>query len=242
MIACVGDVHGHFEPLARLVAALPRTVAVLQVGDLEAFPPGVRPGADWRPLDRPLYTLRGNHDDLPTYRGLTAPTEVQPGLVYVPAGVHVFGGLRVGVLGGAESVDGPARREGVDWWPTEEGATANEFERLVAQARDARGVDVLVTHTPPASVVAAMLAAERGGPAPGSPMPGSPTPGSPMPAGDAPSSVLVEQAWRVLGQPPLVCGHMHRPWRAGVVEVLGVLGVTLRALHGGEVRRPGGLR
>ena len=60
------------------------------------------------PLDRPLYFVRGNHDYAPAFRGLTAPAEVLPGLVYLPAGMHALGGLRVGTLGGAESVDGPA--------------------------------------------------------------------------------------------------------------------------------------
>lgn len=231
MIACVGDVHGQFLPLARLVAALPPALPVVQVGDLAAYPPELRAAGDrWVPLGRPLYFVRGNHDYVPGLRGLTAPAAVLPGLVYLPAGVHALGGLRVGVLGGAESVDGPARTEGVDWWPREEGATAEEFDRLLAEARAARGVDLLVTHTPPASVVTAMRTPSQGVPA------------GDASSGDAPSAVLVEQAWRVLGQPPLVCGHMHRPWREGVIEVLSFLGVTLRALHGGRLHRPGGLR
>lgn len=243
MIACVGDVHGQFGPLARLVAALPRTLPVVQVGDLAAYPPGRRPPADhWIPLDRTVYFVRGNHDYAPPLGALSAPTEVLPGLVYLPAGVHLLGGLRVGVLGGAESVDGPARTPGVDWWPDQEGTTAEELERLLADARHTRGVDLLVTHTPPASVVAAMLG-------PRLPAPDAPTarragaaPPVDLPPAAAPSSVRVEQAWHVLGRPPLVCGHMHRPWREGVVEVLGYLGVTLRTLWGGEVRRPTGLR
>lgn len=244
-LVLVGDVHGHYEALARRVAALPRTVAVVQVGDLG-------PLAAWAPLDRPVYFVRGNHDDLPALRGLATPAEVRPGLVYLPAGVYALGGMRVGALGGAESVDGPARARGVDWWPDEEGAQPEEFDRLLAAARISRGVDVLVTHTPPALVVGAML--RTPGPpgtsddeAPHAGADGGAAHGGDPPADErsidaAPSAVRVEQAWRMLGQPPLVCGHMHRPWRDGVVEVLGFLGVTLRTLWRGQVRRPGGIR
>lgn len=111
-LVLVGDVHGQYEALARLVAALPGTLAVVQVGDLG-------PLAAWVPLERPVYFVRGNHDDVPALRELAAPTTVRPGLVYLPAGVHALGGMRVGILGGAESVDGLACARGVDWWPDE---------------------------------------------------------------------------------------------------------------------------
>lgn len=236
-VAIIGDVHGRFVELGRLAAALPPGLPVVQMGDLAAYPPHFcDPARRWTPLARPLHFVRGNHDYLPAIRGLTEPAEVLPGLVYLPAGVHALGGLRVGVLGGAESVDGPARTAGVDWWPDEEGTTVEEFDRLLDAARVERGVDLLVTHTPPASTVSAMLAQAQRSASVGD------AAAETTPAHDTPSAVRVEQAWRVLGQPPLVCGHMHRPWRDGVVEVLGFLGVTLRALHHGRVRRPGSLR
>lgn len=235
-VVFVGDVHGHYAALARLAAALPRTLTVVQVGDLG-------PLAAWAPMDRPLHFLRGNHDDVPALRGVTAPAEVRPGLVYLLAGVHLLGGMRVGVLGGAESVDGPGRVRNVDWWPGEEGVQPREQERLLTAARDTRGVDLLVTHTPPASVVEAMLHTTVGGRASEDvPSPSGVARGADLHASHSRSAVAVEQAWRVLGQPPLVCGHMHRPWRDGVVEVLGPFGVALRALWQGQVRRSGGIR
>lgn len=114
----------------------------------------------------------------------------------------------------------------------------DEFDRLLAQARDTRGVDLPVTHTPPASVVDAML---RTGPPEEAVLHPAALRG-PGPTADTPSSVRVEQAWCVIGQPPLVCGHMRRPWREGVVEVLAFTGVTLRTLWQGQIRRPGGIR
>lgn len=86
---------------------------------------------------------------------------------------------------------------------------ATEFERLLSAARATRGVDLLVTHTPPASVVTTMLrrpgpastredVAPRAVPDGGTARDGS-SPADESLLGAAPSAVRVEQAWRVLG-------------------------------------------
>ena len=110
-------------------------------------------------------------------------------------------------------IDAAWRRLGDDWWPDEERVTTADVERLLSNARAAGGIDVLMTHTPPASITTIM------------------TDSPPHP-----SAVLVEEAWRALGggvdDPPveLVAGHMHESWSSERlrVEVLPTLGVTLR--------------
>jgi hypothetical protein len=239
MIAFLGDVHDLLAPMRDLLDRLPRQVrAVVQVGDLWVWPEAADvpplpdgtarevprrprdPSLHWRRPPRDLLWVDGNHHPYWLTRGLTAPTRVAPGLTYVPRGTvrplpGRSGPLRVGFLGGADSVeDAFVRRYGDDWWPEEERVTAADVERLLANARAAGGVDLLVTHTPPASVTAAMTH----GRAP------------------HPSAVLVEEAWRALGggapdaPVELVAGHMHQTWRdpALRVEVLPMLGVTVR--------------
>ena len=199
MLACVGDVHRSFGLLERLVGRLPRAVqAVVQVGDLGLTRADVERLADGGPpplrLDRPVHWIDGNWDDFGGLglRDLDVPTALAPGLVYVPRGtVLELGGLRIGCLGGAESLDGErSRARGVDWWPDLEGVTDADVTRLVRAATRTRGVDLLVAHTPPAPTVAAMT----GRPA-------------------HPSAVRVHQAQAALGWPPVVAGHMHRSWQ-----------------------------
>jgi len=48
------------------------------------------------------------------------------------------------------------RRPGDDWWPNEERIVAADVGRLLANARQVGGLDVLVTHTPPASITTEM--------------------------------------------------------------------------------------
>ena len=125
------------------------------------------------------------------------------------------GPLRIGILGGADSVmDAMFRRPGDDWWPEEERIATADVDRLLVNAKNVVGLDVLVTHTPPASITTAMTNGGR----------------------PHPSSLLVEAAWRELGgggdNPPLevICGHMHESLQDPLrrVEVLSMLGVTLR--------------
>ena len=125
------------------------------------------------------------------------------------------GPLRVGVLGGADSVlDARMRSLGNHWWPDEEVITSDDVNRLLTNAAAVGGWDLLLTHSPPASVTEVMT---RGG-----------TP--------HPSALLVEDAWRALGggvaDPPmeLLAGHMHESWSSESlrVEVLTMFGVAIR--------------
>ncbi len=240
MLALIGDAHEWHDGLrAKVSQLLPETESVIQVGDLWVWPtpedaprqedgtlrvlPSAPLGSDfqWRRADRDVWFIDGNHTNFPLVRGLRVPTRVADGLTYLPRGtVRVLKGMdgwmRVGFLGGADSVlDAEWRRPGVDWWPEEERIAVEDVERLLANAAEVGGLDLLVTHSPPASVTSKMLHSSR-------------------PA--HPSAVLVEEAWRALGggvdDPPLeiVSGHMHAPWceRARRVLVLDYLEVVYR--------------
>lgn len=239
MIAFLGDVHDLLGPMADQLRRMPAEVTtIIQLGDLWVWPEETDvppmpdgsprpvpkrprdPSLHWKRPPRELCFIEGNHHNYWLTRDISTATTVAPGLTFLPRGtVMLVEGrtqpLRVGVLGGADSVhDALWRRLGYDWWPKEERVSEVDVERLLSNARDVGGLDILVTHTPPASVTTAMT---NGG-----------TP--------HPSSILVEAAWRELGgggdSPPLelIAGHMHESWTDPVrrVEVLTVLGVTLR--------------
>jgi hypothetical protein len=239
MIAFIGDVHDLLGPMAALLHRLPSQVrTIVQVGDLWVWPDDsdVPPAANgaprelprrprdtslhWRRPPRDMHFIDGNHHMYPLTRGLSDPTVVAPGLRYLPRGTVLTltgrdGPLRVGFLGGADSViDAAWRRPGEDWWPEDERVQVADVERLLTNVRASGGIDLLVTHTPPASITTAMM---RGG-------------------APHPSSIMVEEAWRAVGgglkEPPveLLAGHMHDSFHDVDlrVEVLPFLGVTLR--------------
>jgi hypothetical protein len=199
MLAIVGDIHQDIDGLAWIVEQQLRreVTAVVQVGDLYlSTTPDLPPSARWRPLARPLYFIDGNHHNFSSTRGLTAPTEVAPGLTYCPRGtVLPLDGRRVAFLGGAEThAVGSHWVPGEDWWPDEEAIRRADAAPLLALP--AGGIDLLITHTPPTSVIT-----DHGG----------------VPSG---SAQIVQDVWDHLGRPELVCGHMHRRIDAGRVVVL----------------------
>jgi len=203
MLAVMGDVHGHFSEMARRIAELPDEVElVIQIGDLGLWPEGPPYRAPrWVVPTKPVRYIRGNHDYEPWLVDLEVPTEQRVNLTFVPSGwIEELDGRLIGFLGGADSViDREWRTEDVDWWPSER-VTFEQLDRVTALGK----LDLLITHTPPASVVRAMWGFEP-----------------------CISARLVEKAWEETGYPPLVCGHMHKHLVYDQVRVLDILEVTL---------------
>jgi predicted phosphodiesterase len=202
MIAFIGDVHRAFDRLAGAVAELPSGVEVaIQVGDLGLHSDDLGSTGPGVPrLARIVYYVTGNHDHEPSYRGIARPTEMAPNLVFVPRGtVLELDGRRIAFLGGGDSViDRAVRRDDVDWWP-EERVTMADVGRFEGVGR----VDFLVCHTPPAFIYPIFHLRPD------------------------PSAIAVERAWEILGRPPVICGHLHKPRAVGGVRVLGELEVLV---------------
>jgi predicted phosphodiesterase len=202
MIGFIGDVHRAFDRLAGAVAEFPANVDLaIQVGDLGLHSDDLGPTGPGLPaFARKIYYITGNHDHVPTYRGIVKPTEMAPNLVYVPRGtVLELDARRIAFLGGGSSViDLARRRPDVDWWLEEQVTMAD-----VARFEDVGRVDFLVCHTPPAFVYYFYQ----------------------LPPD--PSAVVVGQAWQMLGRPQVICGHLHRPREVGGVRVLGELEVLI---------------
>jgi len=206
MIMLLGDVHGDWDVVVRASDQAKRAgaAALVQVGDF-GWSATIERLARAKPPTIPVYAIDGNHEDFgwlaERTRGWT--TEVAPGLTFVGRGdVRTIAGIRIGFLGGAESVDKKWRRTRLQapdiageflWWP-EERITAEQAARL----RDAGRVDLLVTHSPPDTVIRRQF----------------PPSGLRMfdidPAAwiDV-SACAVELVRAALGNPPLVCGHMR---------------------------------
>jgi hypothetical protein len=192
----VGDLHGHFARIAALDRMLPPGVPLLQVGDFGWYPWNV---ARWMTvaaaLDHDVFVVDGNHechDDLP--HDAEGPVQLATRLWFVPRGtVLEWGGLRIGCLGGAASIDRAKRTEGVDWFAAE-----NLRERDIARAAAWSAIDLMVTHTPPEWLIQRHITVRD-----------RLAQGLPVDFVD-PNAAMVERLWYQHGCPPLISGHLHR--------------------------------
>ena len=202
-IAFVGDLHGEWARLRALAESHPELDAVVQVGDFGFYPETLK---RWARLPWPVYALDGNHEHFPLLKlDAPEPYEVADGLFHLPRGI-VFNlhGVRLGCLGGAESLDKAWREFKVSWWP-EERIMPDQANRLLGAK-----VDLLVTHCPPAVVIVPLFEKLR------------PHEWRLPPDWRDVSAEQVDRIWRALDFPPLVCGHMHGSKRADNVRVLAI--------------------
>lgn len=211
MITLIGDIHGDFLTLIKIVRNHRRASAIIQVGDF-GYWPGLR--SRYLPPLYPVYFLDGNHDDVRALAGdppFDKPVELWPNAIYVPRGaVLEIEGSHVLCLGGAASVDRRARSHGhgTNAWFEEEIIRESDAIRAVTNSTGKK-IDLMVTHTPPK-----WMMDKHFGP------PGKEW-GLPANWRD-PSVEYVENVWKALDCPPLVCGHMHQSITDGVCRILDI--------------------
>ena len=130
-ITFIGDVHGHFKPLQKIIDGRPG--AIVQVGDMGLGFPGYQILF----LESRVRFIRGNHDNPeacrkhPNYLGDYG---------YDPT-------LNLFFVSGAWSIDQNLRLQGRDWWPDEELSMAQCSEVLTLW--DKIKPDYVVTHEGP---------------------------------------------------------------------------------------------
>lgn len=210
MLAIVGDIHGEFDVFAAMIAQIPARAPVLQVGDFGWWPE-LRSEWDRAKVSRPVWFLDGNHDHVPK---LLAGENDWPCAQYVSRGtVLELDGRCVLCLGGALSVDRAWREENSEqhgWFAAEIPSEANVEAALTAAERAGR-IDLMVTHTPPDWMIRKHF-----------------SPSGLRSFGHDPATwrdlaaERVERVWRAVGEPPLFCGHMHRPTVNQRCRILGI--------------------
>lgn len=215
MIFVVGDIHGQFEALQRINRFASPGDTIIQVGD---FSTSEYTKMIWeqlypRVVCRVLY-IDGNHENFDIID--TWPKdglyEVANGLFYVPRGtVMEIEGLRIGFLGGAESVDRYRRnKEGEDktWWH-QESILQEDVDRLVQNA-GGLDLDVLITHCPPNSAKMGFF-------------PKLDTESWDLPSNWTDQSCELVDVAMVLTNPKKVfCGHMHKSLKIDRVQILAI--------------------
>lgn len=198
-LAILGDIHGDSWQLKyaqeQIAESSGNVTAIIQVGDFGWYKETIY---DFRRVKCkvPVYWIDGNHEDFRLLNGYNVVTEVFENCFYIPRGtVLTFEGKKIAFCGGAASVDKALRlRYGMQWYQ-EELITDEELARLDG----VDDVDILVTHTPPQSVIDNnfdqnfLLNFKL----------------DPRTWFD-PSAHKMEVLWSRLGHPPLYCGHMHK--------------------------------
>ena len=140
----IGDIHGNFAALARILGRHPEIPFWLCVGDV-ASASGAYPEPS-----APLHWIKGNNESFDRIAALQAGTEHVPNLHYIPNGVAVkVGPLRVAGVGGTFAPT---------WYDTPAAALPakpkddkrRHFVREEVEACKKLGsVDVLLTHEAP---------------------------------------------------------------------------------------------
>lgn len=210
-LALIGDIHGNFGRLAKIVAELPPDTVPIQVGDF-GFWPYTR--NQYVVPDKFVHFIDGNHDHIP--RLMNGECD-WPNAGYIRRGeVWTFDNRRILFLGGASSVDRKWRPHnfGPHAWFDEELISDAEVELALANAKG--GVDLMITHTPPDWMIRKHF-----------------SPGGLLHFEINPATwrdyaaEAVERVWRELGEPPLYCGHMHRRVVNGSCRILDIEEVVL---------------
>jgi predicted phosphodiesterase len=162
VIAAFGDWHGDVQwgRLAINSAKREGIRTILHIGDWGVDWPGPKRGLQDTRLNKALaandqvFVLSpGNHDCLVNINRLPVDDDGlitwRSNIKILPKGGRtIIGGLTIGGLGGAYSVDRQFRTEGRDLWSSEEEPTIDEAKRLIAGGR----VDLLLSHDVPMGI------------------------------------------------------------------------------------------
>jgi Icc-related predicted phosphoesterase len=141
----VGDLHGDFESLDRVMAQQPDVAFWLCPGDLAA-------GNGEYPRPRaPLYWIKGNNEDFDFVAAQPAGSGTIPNLFYVPNGKSVqVGGFTIAGLGGTFApnwYETPARELPAS--TTRNDRRRHFVREEVAACRALTGVDIFMSHEAP---------------------------------------------------------------------------------------------
>jgi hypothetical protein len=145
----IGDVHGKYRPYRKIIADVPKSIQVGDMGVGFRYVGGPRDGEfQENPLDYATTQgdhrfIRGNHDN---------PAACRRQSQWIPDGTFENGMMFVG---GAISIDRDMRKEGFTWWPDEE-LSKDALKQTVASYIE-RKPRIMVTHDCPEEVASILL-------------------------------------------------------------------------------------
>ncbi len=150
----VGDIHGEFDALERVMARHPDAAFWVSVGDVASAE------GDYPAPSAPLYFIKGNNEDFEILEKLRSGAADMPGLHYLPNGVRAeVDGVTVAALGGtfaptwfgvpAADLPYPGRPSRHATRPVRDDKRRHLVREEVVACEQMRGVDVFLTHEAP---------------------------------------------------------------------------------------------
>lgn len=211
MLMIVGDIHSFFKVVEKYsVRAFNKDItAIIQVGDFGYYTQYVPLLFECK-FHVPVYFIDGNHEQHNLLLDLQDITEVHDNCFYVPRGSTMeLDGRNIAFMGGASSVDKQWQlNNGI--WSSGENIRDVDIDRMKNALKNSKSIDLFVTHVPPQSVIQHNF----------NPMNllyfGLPT------SWQDPNADIIEDLWNQMGNPQLVCGHMHKRIRDRNVTILNI--------------------
>jgi Icc-related predicted phosphoesterase len=143
MILVVGDIHGKFNRLNKLISKKKPEI-ILQVGDF-GYWPRFKEKYEIKNGETKIYFCDGNHEDHEQLRQLEN-NEIYKNVYYMKRGstLTLPNGKTILFMGGAFSVDYMYRTAGINWFPQLELISEKDLENLP----DTK-IDIVISHTAP---------------------------------------------------------------------------------------------
>lgn len=205
MLAIVGDLHGNVKSMQNIDDCISKEKdisAVIQVGDWGWYPNRF-PMYERLKMNNKWYFIDGNHEHHWWLSRYVEVSEVLPNVHFIPRGtVLELDGKKIAFMGGAGSVD---KAYNSNWSDGED-----ILDEEIALLDDVTSVDLLITHCPPQSTIQKYFDVND------------------LRLFGLPNTWMdinadkIETLWKRLGEPPLVCGHMHRRVIDGTVRILDI--------------------
>lgn len=151
-ILVLGDIHGRFEELNKMLDTLTEDCVILVCGDFGYFPyiNSIPKLSTLRVKSHKIYFCPGNHEDWDSLDKITTSpkiTEIENNVFYCPFGSTLqIEQYNILFCGGAESVDWKVRTPGYDWFP-QEGISYRDMSNLPCP--EEFNVNVVISHTCP---------------------------------------------------------------------------------------------
>lgn len=155
----LGDIHGKFPQLIKVLQELPVGATIIAVGDIGIGFPDTKTPSCLSAVDavasernQTLWLMRGNHDDPAIWRENRRDWNSQLKNVRIPEDVHrmKIENVHVMMVGGATSLDRshPDRIDGKSWWK-DEGVDTKALKKVADFVESYGRADILITHAGP---------------------------------------------------------------------------------------------
>lgn len=153
---CIGDVHGKFDRLNEVIAALPDGAQIVCVGDIglgftDANDPTCLATVDATATSKgqQVWLMRGNHDDPAIWLEHRSEWNKELQSIRIPADIHRMkvDNIHIMMVGGAISLDRshPGRIDGLNWWKGE-GLNLDSVNQVAHLVESYGRADILLTH------------------------------------------------------------------------------------------------